>query len=82
MFSFSMQYHVKGRDVGFDDIGIAERSWDLHYGRFRWWLGDIREEGAVREGCDTVEVNRASIDIYGGWNLDLIVWMYEFKVHQ
>jgi len=25
MFSFSMQYHVKGRDVGFDDIAIAER---------------------------------------------------------
>jgi len=49
----------------------------------RWQerLGDISPEDVKKEGYETLEdFKKAWTDIYGSWNPDDIVWVYEFKV--
>jgi len=36
-------------------------------------LGDVAEEDSVKESYDAVEVNKASLDIHGEWNVGKIV---------
>ena len=49
--------------------------------RWRERLGDISEEDVKKEGYETLEeFKKAWTEIYGRWDPDDIVWVYEFKV--
>jgi len=51
--------------------------------RFKQRLGDISLEDVEKEGYKSIEeYKKAWIEIYGAWNPETVVTIYEFKLQQ